>query len=380
MEKKFKVLHVCRMYYPYHGGIERVVQDIAEGLQDKVDMRVLACQEKGKHSEENIHGVPVTRCMSGGIALSLPMSPDFIGRFRKLSRDSDIVHLHLPFPLADLACLMSGYKGKVVLWWHSDVVRQQTLMKFYRPLMEWLLKRADAIAVATRGHIEGSSYLGPYRDKCYVIPFGVEAELLERADEYLLRGKSQEATAVKDDNELRFLFVGRLVYYKGGEVLLRAFAQLGAGRLIIVGQGPLEADLMSMAEELGIAERVVFCGAIPQEELIREWEQCDVFVLPSIAKSEAFGIVQIEAMAYGKPVINTWLNSGVPYVSLNEQTGLTVEPGNVDALTNAMRRLVENPQERMAYGTAAAKRVRDEFSMQHMLDGVYQMYEQVLQD
>lgn len=360
------------------GGIERVVQDIAEGLKDETEMEVLTCQVKGRETVEKVHGVRVRRCASLGTLFSLPVAPTFLIQFKKKSKEKDIIHLHLPFPLADLACLLSGYKGKVVLWWHSDVVRQKNLMLVYKPLMEWLLKRADAIMVATEGHIEGSSYLKPYQSKCYVIPFGVKKNVIEDGERYLQR--TTDLTNDKSDlvdKPFHLLFIGRLVYYKGCDVLLQAMAKTKGVILNIVGDGPLKEDLEMQKKELGLQSRVFFLGNVGDEELRRQLANCDAFVLPSIAKSEAFGIVQIEAMAYGKPVINTKLPSGVPYVSLDKETGLTVEPGNADALADAIQMFADNPELVKRYGKAAAKRVREEFQIEKMQREVLKVYQEL---
>ncbi len=359
------------------GGIERVVQDIAEGLNDRTDMEVLTCQVKGRETVEKVRGVRVRRCASLGTFCSLPASPTFLIQFRKKAREKDIVHLHLPFPLADLACLLSRYKGKVVLWWHSDVVRQKRLMVVYKPLMEWLLKRADAIVVATEGHIEGSSYLKPYRQKCCVIPFGVEKNVIENADRYLAQKTIEENQA---NETCRFLFIGRLVYYKGCDVLLRALAKTEGTVLEIVGDGPMRRELEELARQLAIADRVSFSGNVSDKELCKALGECDVFVLPSVAKSEAFGIVQIEAMAYGKPVINTDLPSGVPYVSINGETGLTVKPGDAEALAEAMQTLSNDFELRKQYGNAAAKRARERFRIEEMQEAVLRLYEKLAEE
>lgn len=399
MGKKIKVMQVSRMYYPMLGGIERVVQDIAEGLNQKTSMTVLTCQANGKGIREKIHGVNVVRCTSLGTVCSLPVSPSFLVAFKKLGKSMDIIHIHMPFPLADLACILSGYKGKVILWWHSDVVRQKKLMLLYKPIMDRLLKRSDLIMVATQGHIEGSSYLENYRDKCRVIPFGVEREVLKRADYYLGQieasvqieasgqvetseqvealgqaGVSGQTVVVRQKKDLNFLFIGRLVYYKGCDVMLRAFAQIEGGSLTMIGDGPLMEGLVKLSEELGIQERVNFLGSVTDEVLNTCISDCDVFVLPSIAKSEAFGIVQMEAMAYGKPVINTKLPSGVPYVSIHGQTGLTVTPEDSGDMAAAMTWMTEHPEKRLEYGAEAAKRVREYFNLDNMLKEVWKAY------
>ncbi len=373
--KKLKILQVNKLYYPFTGGVERVVQQIAEGLQEKTDMKVLVCQTKGKTIYEEVNGIFVCRQKSIGMIGNLPIPLGFIHQFRKMAKDRDVVHIHMPFPFADIACLLSGYKGKIVIWWHSDVVRQKKIMFFYRPFMELLLKRADRIVVATQGHIEGSLYLKPYREKCCIIPFGVEKRIEKDADEYF--GMENTKKEWKDRGKVNFLFVGRLVYYKGCKILLEAFQKIENATLTIVGNGSLEMELREYVKEHHMNNKVTFAGYVEDERLPLYFKQCDVFVLASTARSEAFGLVQIEAMSYGKPVINTALKSGVPYVSLHEKTGLTVEPGNVKSMEQAIRWMVEHPKEREEMGRSARIRVKKEFGLDDMLTKVYELYEEV---
>lgn len=363
-----KILQVNKLYYPVTGGIERVVQQIAEGLKDKVEMEVLVCQERGKTVTEYVNGVKVTRAGSFGVLFSMPLSVAFIRKLRKLSKDKDVLHFHMPFPLGDLACLLSGYKGKVVIWWHSDIVRQKKFLKLYRPFLEWFLKRADIIIVATQGHIDGSSYLPRYRDKCVIIPFGVDSYIEYKGDQYY-----KKAISIHKD-KINLLFVGRLVYYKGCDVLLKAVSKVDRVELTMVGSGELESKLKEEAKILGIANKIHFCGNLNEVELNKAFEDCDVFVLPSILKSEAFGLVQIEAMVYGKPVINTNLDSGVPYVSIDHVTGLTVPPNDVQALADAIKWMVEHEAERIEMGKRAKKRVKECFQMEKMLESVLKSY------
>lgn len=394
--KKLKILQVNKLYFPYIGGIEKVVQQIAEGLNDQTDMKVLVCQDKRIGLKEKINNVRVYRSPSLGLWGNLPLPYRFSSDLKKLSKDRDIIHVHMPFPFADMACLLSGYKGKIIVWWHSDIVRQKKLMKFYRPIMKRFLKRVDKIIVATEGHIEGSDELRNFREKCVVVPFGVDKEVEESADRYF-RLKSlqhdiqnndelvpinieenQFSSGRQAEEMVRFLFVGRLVYYKGCKHLLEAFSNLdGKVELNIVGTGPLEHELKEMANRLGIQSKVNFHGSVTAEELYQCYEQCDVFVLPSVAKSEAFGLVQLEAMVYGKPVINTWLPSGVPYVSIHKETGLTVKPKNVSELEKAMRWMQYHPLEREGMGQRARKRVKEVYNMDYMLDRVMEVYEEV---
>jgi len=367
---KLKVLQVNKLYSPHIGGVEKVVQDIAEGLKDRVDMKVLVCSIKGKAAVDCINGVEVIRAGSLGIYNSMPLSLSFFSKLRELSADRDILHFHMPFPLGDAAYFLSGFKGKVIVWWHSDIVRQKLLIKLYKPLMNKFLQRADRIIVATEGHINGSAYLRPYRDKCVIIPFGVDINSFNRSV------SAENQPVIKQPRKI--LFIGRLVYYKGVDVLLDAFSKVHGARLDIVGEGPLRHQLENRASELGISEKVRFLSFQSDDNIKSLLNDCDIFVLPSVANSEAFGIVQIEAMACSKPVINTALPTGVPYVSIHGQTGLTVPPGDANALAAAMQMLIDNDSVRIQMGLKARERAINHFSLDKMLDSIYKLYADVI--
>ena len=349
-----------KAYDPHIGGIETVMQQTAESMRKYAKIKVLCCRDRrGQTVRDKVHGVPVTYAGSFGTIASCPLSLSYFGEFRRKVMLADAVELHLPFPLADLALLLSGYKGRVVVAWHSDVVRQKLLLKLYTPLMKWLLKRADAILVATQAHIDSSPYLRPYREKCVIVPYGIDpAEYDDRPHLSPLNGMLHDKSAKK------VLFTGRLVYYKGADVLLEAFAKVQTNaELFLAGTGVLEPELKQRAEALGIASRVHFLGRRMTPELRDMFADCDIFVLPSVANSEAFGIVQLEAMYYGKPVINTALPTGVPLVSIGGETGLTVPPSDAQALADAMETLLSDDALRAKYGAAARERVLREFSL-----------------
>lgn len=368
--EKLKVLQINKLYYPVIGGVERIVRQIAEGLDGKTDMTVLVCCEKGKSVVEEVNGVKVIRAGSFGIFFSMPISISFFYYFNKLKKENDIIHIHMPFPLADVAVSCFGYKGKIALWWHSDIVRQKRLMPLIKPFMMKLLRRADRIMVASKSHIDNSEYLGLFREKCVVIPFGVKMGQWSR-------NADDEAQAHVDE-PVKVLFAGRLVPYKGCDVLIKAFSKVSGARLTIAGNGPLEEELKKQAKELGLLDRIHFTGDINDQDLAKAFEECDIFVLPSVMKSEAFGIVQIEAMSRGKPVINTNLPSGVPFVSIDQETGITVEPNDAAGLAEAVQSLVSDGTLRQKYGQAARERAELFFSEKKMLDRIFAEYEDIV--
>ncbi|MBQ8350075.1 MAG: glycosyltransferase [Ruminococcus sp.] len=369
MSRRLRVLEVNKAYYPHIGGIETLVKQYSQelGTVCNADVKTLVCRDgRGKTTREKLDGVKLTRAGSLGTYFSCPLSFSFIRLFRKMTEEADVVHIHVPFPLADAALLLSGFKGRVVVSWHSDVVKQKKLMTFYKPFMMKLLKRADCIITATKGHIDGSDYLPGFRRKCRIVPYGITPE------DYLLVERSPFLTGrLNDKKNIKVFFTGRLVYYKGVDILLKAFTMTENCELFIAGTGEMEQELKVFAKRNNIGKKVHFLGFLPDNELKQAYADCDIFVLPSVAKSEAFGIVQLEAMVYGKPVINTKLPSGVPYVSVHGKTGLTVPPSDAKALAEAINTLAADEKMRESFGKAAAERVMTEFSEKNVIRKLY---------
>lgn len=370
MGKNLRILEVNKAYYPHIGGIESLVRQYAEELPELgAQVDVLVCRDdRGKTICDDVNGVKVIRAGSLGTYFSCPLSLSFISRFRKMAKNADVVHINVPFPLADAALLLSGYKGRTAVSWHSDIVKQKKLMIFYKPFMDYLLKRADVIFTATKGHIDGSAYLPKYRGKCRIMPYGIKpAEYLSVKRAPFLTEKLSDSSSVK------VFFTGRLVYYKGADVLLKAFSYVKNCELFIAGTGELEDQLKNYAKRRGLENKVHFLGFLPDEQLKQAYADCDIFVLPSVARSEAFGIVQLEAMIYGKPVINTQLPSGVPHVSIHGKTGLTVPPSDAKALAAAINRLAADKKLREKLGKNAAERVKSRFDEDIVIRRLYRL-------
>ncbi len=374
MGRPFRILEVNKAYYPHIGGIETLVRQYSEelGAMEGVEVRTLVCRDGiGGTIREELHGVKLTRAGSFGTYFSCPVSLSFIRLFRKMAKRADAVHINVPFPLADLALLLSGYRGRVVVSWHSDIVKQKKFLRLYGPLLRRLLKRADAITVATEGHIDGSDWLPEFRDKCTVVPYGIVPEDYDIPADGFLTEKCVSP------GSLKLFFTGRLVYYKGVDTLIKAFCLADSEQcpceLFIAGTGVLEDELKAEAKRLGKADRIHFLGFLPEKELRRAYADCDIFILPSTEKSEAFGIVQLEAMACGKPVINTLLPSGVPCVSLNGITGYTVPPGDFESMSGAILRLGLNRELRERFGEAARERADTVFNEKTVIRTLYKV-------
>jgi rhamnosyl/mannosyltransferase len=303
----------------------------------------------------------------------MPVSFDFIFKLWKLSRQHDILLFHNPFPLADLACLFSGYRGKIFVWWHSDIISQRKLLRVIKPILNWFLRKADVVVAATQAHIDNSNFLGPYKDKCRVIPFG-----LKFSDYEQVNSNNYLVDKLFNKQNKRLLFVGRLVYYKGIDVLIQAMRAVQGAELFIVGAGVLESGLKSRVRAEGLEGKIHFLGYLPFEDLKAAYADCDVFVFPSNANVEAFGLAQMEAMFYGKPVVNTNLPTGVPLVSVDGKTGLTVPVNDAGALSVAIQRLIDDDELRVRLGANARQRVYEEYSFDRMMDKVYELCEELV--
>ncbi|HEX2190392.1 MAG TPA: glycosyltransferase [Longimicrobiaceae bacterium] len=356
------VLQVGKYYPPHYGGIETHLQVLCGGLREHADVRVLVSSDDRSRSVEVIDGVPVERLGTRMTLAGAPVNPGMSRRIRE--SDADVVHLHLPNPAAVVAYLASGHRGRLVVSYHSDVVRQRVLDAAFRPILRRLLDRADAIVAATPNYLRSSPTLARYRERCHVIPYGIPLGAFERRDAEVAEIRARYGPRI-------VLGVGRLVYYKGFEHLIEAMREVD-GHLLIVGNGPLRGALQERARAAGVADRVTLLGGV--HDAVPFYHAAQVFVLPSVARSEAFGIVQIEAMACGRPVVNTSLDSGVPYVSRDGESGITVPPADPRALAGAVGRLLDDAGLRDTLGRAARARVERDFCQEVMVERFLGLY------
>lgn len=365
------VLHVGKYYHPTVGGIEQVVKTVAEGLNgQEFTSRVLASVPRGRGSRATINGVSVRKAASFGELASVPIAPLFPVELARAGRTADILHFHLPNPLAVSSQLTLGPREPAtVVTYHSDIVKQARALERYRGVLHRFLRGADRIIVTSPSLLRHSPHLKPFTEKCTVVPLSIDL------DEF---GPPVEAnhSVPGDPSRPTLLFVGRLSYYKGVRYLIDAMQDIEAD-LLIIGDGERRSALEERTQEHGIDDRVNFLGKVSDETLKYCYDMATLFVLPSVEPSEAFGIVQLEAMAYGTPVINTDLPTGVPWVSKDGETGTTVPPRNASALATAIRRLLDDPERRKEYGRNARARVEQRFSQETMLEQTADVYRTV---
>lgn len=286
----------------------------------------------------------------------------------KRCKDYDIVHVHHPDPMACLALFLSGYKGKVALHWHSDIEKQKQLLRLYHPLQNWLLKRADVIIGTTPVYTAESPCLAHVQDKTECLPIGIDPirPRAERVKE--LREKYQGKKIV--------FSLGRLVEYKGYKYLIEAARYLSDDYVVLIGgSGTLMNDLLAEIETWGLQDKVQLLGRIYDDDLPAYYGACELFCLSSVQKTEAFAIVQIEAMSCGKPVVATNIaHSGVPWVNAHNVSGLNVAPKNAKELADAIMKITGDRETYERFAIGAEKRYHETFTKEKMIDNVLEIY------
>ena len=343
---------------------------ICERTSSHVRNRAMVASPSTKTIEAR-HGktgvVRVGTAMQAGAVALCPSMP-----FRLARETADVIVIHEPNPMGLLAYYLARPGAPLIVWFHSEVVRptwQYGL--FYRPLLQFALGRAARIIVASPTLAASAPALRQWQSKCVVIPYGIDGD---RSSPYVVRRAEELRRAA---TRPMVLFVGRLVSYKGADVLLDAMQGLNADA-VLIGDGPMRRRLERKAHELGLAGQVRFAGEVSTDELNAHYQACDLFVLPSLTRQEAFGVVQLEAMACGKPVISTDLGTGVAWVNQHGETGLIVSPGNPAALHDAIGSLLEDAPKRAALGEGARRRVRSIFDVDRMTEATLGLYAEVV--
>lgn len=372
-----RVVHVYKDYPPVFGGVEGHIQTLAEGLKaEGVDVHVLVTNTTRKTLRGEVNGVPVTKVGRLFNISSAPIGQGFCAELQQLSQDADIVHLHVPYPPGELCQLLVRAGRHFVVTYHSDIVRQRLMGFFYSPFLRLLLRRAERITLSNPQYITLSRFLRPLADKCTVIPMGVD---LSR---FVLTDAVQQRAAViraQYGGGPLLLFVGRLRHYKGIDVLIEAMKDIQAHALI-AGDGPMGPIWKQKSADEGVMDRVVFLNAVSDEELVALYHAADMFVFPSTNRAETWGIVQVEAMACGLPVICTELGTGTSYLNQHQVTGLVIEPNNSQVLQAAIQQLIDDPALRQRLGTAGQKRAQDVLSREAMVRQMLDFYTGVIKN
>lgn len=358
-------------FYPILGGVEKVMYDLMLGLSERGVRCDMLCATEGKSEEIELNtSAKLILCHALVKAFATMIAPSMIFKLRKICHAYDIIHIHHPDPMACLALLLSGYKGRVVLHWHADILKQKGLLKLYRPLQRWLINRAEHIVGTTPIYLEESPFLSDVQAKTLCVPIGITPSKASTDGGHAIR-------ATYAGKKIIFS-LGRLVAYKGYEHLIEAARYLSDEYVILIGgSGPLREQLQAKIDQLELGDKVKLLGFLGEEQLPAYYEACDLFCLSSVFKTEAFGIVQIEAMSYSKPVVATIIEgSGVHWVNADGVSGLNVPKGNAEALAEAIRTITSDPATYARYAAGAKERYETMFTRDHMIDNILAIYTQ----
>ncbi|WP_035672923.1 glycosyltransferase [Bradyrhizobium liaoningense] len=360
------VLHIFKVYYPdLFGGTLTVIRDICASLKDAFASAVLVCSQSAERREIVVNDVRVERVRSFGNIMSLPAAPTYPWRLWRRIAEHDLLALHAPFPLADLVFAFGfGARRPLVVHWHADIVTHAGLRWLVEPLMRRTLRRAKAIIVSDHALVDNTPLLREFEDKCRVVPFGIDTTGYD--------WPNIEPHHVKERGRL-VLACGRLVPYKGFDVLVRAAAAHDF-EVWIIGEGIERPRLEQLIQELGLHDRVRLLGSVNDCERIKLMCLADVFVMPSVTNAETFGLVQLEAMAAGRPVVNTALDTAVPRVARHGMEAITVPPGDVAKLGEAIDILIRDPERRRRMGLAARTRALTRYSTTAFRQGMETVY------
>jgi rhamnosyl/mannosyltransferase len=354
-----RILHLAKYYWPRSGGMERVVQGLAEGAANLGhQVEVVAVETIGRAGHAGRQRSSVTRAFSFAALGTQEIAPGYIAAAWKRA---DVIHVHHPHPLADAACLLRAGRTPVVVTQHADSRRS-----IYRPATRLVLRRAAAVVVPSRAHLALSAELVGFESKVEVIPFGID------------QSRWEMVPPPPPGAAPRAIFIGRLAAYKGVDILLRALERVPELRLDVVGSGPEGPRLRTLAQALAVTDRVRWYGEHPDEDLPRRMADADFLVLPSVTVEEMFGLVVLEAMAAGRPVLTTAVPSAVREVNVPGVTGLEVPLRDVAALAQALETLCRDPERRRRMGEAGRQLVSERYTQTAMAEKHIGLYERIL--
>jgi len=365
-------MHICHVYKdiypPVVGGIEKFISQSIQEQKQWAKITVIVCSRNIRSYKETKHGIDFIYVGEWGRFLSSPLSPLFPFYIKNIKPNLFVVHT--PNPLGELSVLIAKGKIPYVVRYHSDVVRQKITMKFYAPFFYNFLKKAKLIIPTSDIYANNSPYLRPFLSKCRTVPLGIDFQRFLKPDK-------EKVNAIKMQYGTPFVFFcGVHRYYKGIHILLKCSSYIKVP-IVIAGDGPERKYLEQMAKSIS-AQNIYFVGKLTDEELVHYLHACSIFVFPSIARSEAFGLSIVEAHAAGKPVIATKLGTGVEWANIDGVTGINVPPNNEQALAQSIQFLLDNEEIREAMGKTAKERVLSEFDIKVTAHKEFDLYRSII--
>jgi len=362
-----RILHFYKTSFPETmGGVEQVIHHLAENSPRFGIRSDVLSLTKNKSREKRYANYKVFQMHKDFEIASTGFSWQAIFKLKKILQSYDVIHYHYPWPFMDIVHFLLCIKTPSIVTYHSDIVKQQGLLKLYKPLQHWFLNRVDKIVPTSVAYVNSSQTLKHYKNKLHVIPLGINAkDFAKPSSKVLWYWKSKF-------NASFFLFVGVLRYYKGLQYLIEA-AKTTKALIVIAGDGPLLKELQFQAKREKL-KNVIFLGAVSNEDKSALLQLCVGFVFPSHKRSEAFGIALLEAAMVGKPMISCEIGTGTSFINQDTVTGFVVPPEDPKALSGAMNKLLQNSGLRQSMGKKAKARYRLIFTADRMVKSYVKLY------
>ncbi|PTU32363.1 glycosyltransferase [Stenotrophobium rhamnosiphilum] len=370
-----KIVHLGKFYPPDTGGIESVTQVLAQGHAGLGHDVAVGCFARNALVPAIMDGVMVHRFPMDLFWASQPVGWRYVREGLRMARAADVVHVHVPNLLASLMTLFVSKRPRVIVHWHSDVVNKGWFGKVVRPLERAMLRRADAVIATSPPYLNQSKLLQYVRDKVRVVPIGIPLP-----DSLGLRPALANTFDQFLSGRKLILSVGRLVPYKGFQHLVDAAAAMpDDAAVIIAGNGPLRSALQAQIDGAGVGRKILLAGRVSDEELSALLAHAHVFCLPSVERSEAFGVVLLEAMCRGIPLIATRIEgSGTSWVNQDGVSGLNVATGDAPALAVACSRILQDSQLHQLLSEGARQRFHATFSVARFIADTEKLYIETL--
>jgi glycosyltransferase involved in cell wall biosynthesis len=368
-----------------HGGTEIAAYNLAVNIMKRGhDVDVFTASIDSKDSVENSMGMTIHRYATNLKIASANLSLKLM--YKPLDEDVEIVHAHYNIPLPDLSASRYAKKKHLpfIITYHADAQEsggnfiRNTATAFYNKyILDKVLSNADIIIATSKSYIDESKYLGNYRDKVRVVPNGINLEDFEIG---LSKEECRSELGLPQDKKI-ILFFGNIVAYKGPDVLLKAFEIVKNSYpevvLLFAGRGGMQRELEDLSREKGISDKVIFAGFIDEELKPLYYHCADIFCLPSVTLAEAFGIVNLEAMACGLPVVSSKLG-GIPDIVQNGRNGIVVEPGNIESLADALLTLLEDDELRKRM-SSEGKNMSEDYDWNKIAEETEKIYDELLE-
>jgi glycosyltransferase involved in cell wall biosynthesis len=367
-----RLLHAYKVFPPDGiGGIPEVITCLAKGMSPRHQSSVLVARTRGWGRRYTFDGIPVEALTSFGTVLSSPVAPSFPFVLSKRSRKADLVAFHHPCPLNDIgAAIGIPNRTALVVHWHGEIIGRRFFVGLVAPFIRRVLARAQRIIVSHQSMVNESTFLATHSEKCAIIPYGIDVSYWNE----LNSSQQRSVEALRLQYPRLVVATGRLVPYKGFHVLIDALRQLDA-TAIIVGDGPLRDDLLQRAAQVGVEKRIILAGKLSRDDLKVHLHAARLYALPSVTPAEAFGIVQIEAMAAGLPIVNTNLPTAVPHVARHGLEALTVPARDPAAFAQAISQLLNDAELSRRLGAAGRARAMTEYGLDTFVKRTEEVYD-----